>query len=246
MANTKSANFDRSSSQYLSITDANQTGLDFGSGDFTIEFRMKTSSTVRSFMFDKREPSGNHQGFYLQLRGDLTNNYLAFYVKDSSGHSLYADNDTASGNVIDGAWHYVALVRQSSALYIYLDGNSTPYASDSGTSVGDTDNTNELRLGQVSIGSGFYYDGLMDEIIVWSEARTPTQIAESYNSGNGKIYTGTETNMQAYWRMEDDFTDETANSNDLTNNNGVTFDTDVPFTGGTPAPTSYIPQIIMS
>ena len=78
----------------------------------------------------------------------------------------------------------------------------------------------------------YYFDGLVDELIVWDDIRTPTEIAESYNSGDGKIYVGDEANMISYWRMEDDLTDShESNGNDLTNNNSATFNADVPFPG---------------
>ena len=70
MANTKSINLVASSSQYLSISDGSQSGLDLAS-DFTIEFWFKLSQTLsdqdNQTIVDKWVGSGGNRSYYFRL-----------------------------------------------------------------------------------------------------------------------------------------------------------------------------------
>jgi len=60
---------------------------------------------------------------------------------------------------------------------------------------------------------------------LWSDVRTPTEISDNYDSE----LVGNEAGLVGYWKFSNNGLDETANDNDLTNNNVATFSSDVPF-----------------
>src|SRR3990167_3130654 len=68
------------------------------------------------------------------------------------------------------------------------------------------------------------FDGLIDDVRVWSVFKTAEEIAASYNVE----LCCDETNLQGYWRLDNALTDLTTNTNDLTNNNSATFSVDIP------------------
>lgn len=77
-----------------------------------------------------------------------------------------------------------------------------------------------------------FYDGEMDELAFFREALSASGISEIYNSGvptdltlGGSNFSA--TNLELYYRFEDDFTDTTGTS-DGTGVNSPTFTTDVP------------------
>ena len=81
----------------------------------------------------------------------------------------------------------------------------------------------------------------MDEVAVWSDALTATEITALYNSGlgldassNNGDYTSS-SNLQGYWNFNEGtgttLTDQTSNDNDGTIN-GATWSMDVPPTSG--------------
>jgi len=89
-------------------------------------------------------------------------------------------------------------------------------------------------------GAANFMNGNIDELGIWTRKLSAAEATEIYNSGNGLLYedydAGLLTSLQGYWRFDEDgggegLLDETANNNDLTNNNTATFVTDVPFTG---------------
>ncbi len=230
MSNTKSSNNVASSSQHWSISDASQTGLDFGSGvNFSISFWMKSSSTgVRMNPLEKGS-SGANDAWYGFFFG--TDDVIHWTVDDGTTRPDVAGND-----VIDGAWHHIVGVRDADNddLKIYIDGSLINTTNNAAVS-NDLSNPDPFYIGARNSDGSLdrYYDGLIDEISVWQKTLSLTDVQNLYNSGDGTVLEGDETDLNAYWRFEDDGLDTTANNNDLTNNNSITFSTDVPFAGGT-------------
>jgi hypothetical protein len=70
-------------------------------------------------------------------------------------------------------------------------------------------------------------DGLMDEVRVWNDVRTAQEISDNYE----KEISGGSANLQGYWKLNNNYTDETSNGNDLTASGSPVFSTDVPFVG---------------
>jgi len=228
-SNTKS--FRNTSSQWASITDANQTGLDF-SGDFTFETWIK---------FNDLYGDANYEGITGKL--SVGNASWQLFMYNSSGSKLraihYGESEQSklfSWTPSDDTWYHLAVVFDvGSSITCYVDGSSIGSQSLSNTYTVDA--AAPVVIGSLSstFTATYLLDGWLDETIYWSDVRTSTEIGESYNSGDGKEYTGSESGMVGYWRFEDDLLDETSNDNDLTNNNSGTYSTDVPFSGSTPA-----------
>ena len=59
---------------------------------------------------------------------------------------------------------------------------------------------NELRIGGGRLSDTYQiFNGRIDEVRVWSAARTATEIDDNYN----RVLDGDETGLQGYWRFED-------------------------------------------
>ena len=92
-----------------------------------------------------------------------------------------------TANVSNGNWHFVAVVFDYSAgtLNCYLDGNSTPEISITGTSAASVD----IWTANASIGyqknpggaSPRYFNGEIDQVRIFPSALSQTQITELYN-----------------------------------------------------------------
>jgi len=226
MANTKSGVFVDASNQYLSITDADQTGLDL-STTLTFEFwaRLNSLVTAQQYFIYKWPGTTAQRSYELDL---ATNGNLRLQVMDGTNKDTFVVVPSLSADT----WHHIAVTWSgaSKTAKFYLDGSQTG-GDQTDTDVSSIVNGNGDVL-IASDGATTNIDGKLDEFIVWNDVRTDGEISDSYNSGDGKIYEGDEAGMVAYWRMEDDFTDTTSNDNDLTNNNSVSFSADVPFAGG--------------
>ena len=204
MANTNSIDLESSSSQYLSITDGDQTGLDItGDKSFSIELCFKAESfSVDSFLINKNS-------YFLRV--------------DNSGESVNLTKE----NVVDqrvsfsfstGTWYHYAAVQSPTEVEYFIDGSS----------IGSYENSDDYAtISARSFVIGGNWDGLIDEVRVWNDVRTATEISDNYQ----KELVGDEAGLVAYWKLNNSLLDETSNDNDLTNNNSATFSSDVPFTG---------------
>jgi hypothetical protein len=96
-------------------------------------------------------------------------------------------------NII-GTWQHFALVARSGAfMHIYRNG-----VLEASKSVSSTFTPGNYAL-QLGGGSGYNFEGQLDEFRVWNVARTDQQIAQNFNAS----LTGTESGLVAYYRMNE-------------------------------------------
>jgi len=229
MANTHSLDLESGSSQYAYIADVSQTGLDV-TGDISIEGWIKLESLPSD---------GSTFPIVSKWNGSSNLSYLFTYSNDggvyklqifwtSGGSSANLSNFTYTVTLSTGVWYHIAVtadVSVPSALF-YVDG--TEYASTS-VSTGATaiyDGVAEFQIGKKQDDT-VYFDGLIDEVRVWSDIRSGAEISANYQ----KELTGSEANLVGYWKLNNNYLDETSNNNDLTASGSPVFSTDVPFTG---------------
>ena len=135
---------------------------DIPESNFTIEMWVKTTETETS-LFSATDAAGNgDRGFFL-LSGQL-----CVLVSGAS--------DWNSGFTInDGQWHHIALVVQTGVgQTIYVDGVSSGVGStyDHSSFTSQTD----FRIGSFPVVWFGYFKGQIDNVRIWSEARTQTDI----------------------------------------------------------------------
>lgn len=224
--NTHSTDLERSSSQHWSITDASQTGLDLTGGDFTLGAWIKLEQL----------PSSAGGGMHIVSKVDGSNGYDVFF-RDSDvfrvqfmngGNVTRADVSSMISSSDVGVWvHIVASVDVSaggSGISVYKNGSAmtTSVIDSNATSVGD--NSIDFVIGKYANGTTNHFDGLIDDVRVWDTELTSAQASTLHSDPCDD--TVASANLQGNWLFDNDGTDETANSNDLTNNNSATFSTD--------------------
>jgi hypothetical protein len=100
------------------------------------------------------------------------NGQLAFHINDASAGLDFLTAPLSFSPVI-GNWHHFAISRSGSTYTFYADGNSLGTASTSRT-IGNANAM--LTIGQAE-GLG-YFDGRLDEIQIYNEALSATQIQQ--------------------------------------------------------------------
>ena len=131
---------------YVSIP--NSSLFAFGSGDFTIEFWLKTTDTAGGLLNLTGGTTGYWQlslyngSLYWQTTRDTTNLHII-----------------SATSVLDGAWHHIAVTRQGTTNRVYFDGSQAASATDSTNYSGSG---GSLFIGRDSAGSDLnaYIDDL--------------------------------------------------------------------------------------
>ena len=117
------------------------SALNMGTGNFTIEFWVRTTSTAA-------------YATGLRLGDSWTTGSWSLYLNDANGsgipswwsQTLGTTLSTSGATINDGAWHHIALVRNSTTMTMYIDGTSRGTLAVSTSSIGDT--TTQLWIGR--------------------------------------------------------------------------------------------------
>jgi hypothetical protein len=129
---------------------ANNSGLDFGTGDFTVEFWARFSSSV----------STSQQLLYSDTSGGW---FIGLFNNGEFGigRSGVAWDHYASHSMTTNTWHHLAVARSGSSLRLYVDGaqvGSTYTNTQSYTLEGGT-----LRIGGTG-GAEYNLTGFIDDL----------------------------------------------------------------------------------
>lgn len=172
-----SADFEATTLEWLSITDAAQTGLDI-IGSLTICMWVNPESfPTNLFLAGKYTTVGNQRAYMLRLT-DLGTTGAPVFILSSNGTAI--SSLTADTAVSAATWYHLAAVYDGTDQRLYLNGglDCTPLAYSSGI----FNSSAPFNLGQHPEGI-WYYDGLMDGVAVFSRALSAAEILDVYLNG---------------------------------------------------------------
>lgn len=166
---------EKDSSQSLSITDASQTGLDI-SGDFTISAWIKVESDPANGEYrpiaGKWDADGNQRGYYFEYHKSGGGIYRIGCLISNNGTDI-SEHYTSGIQFTTGVWYHVAMTYDVSVGVpkFYVNGVYVGESSSGKTSI--YNNTAPFVIGETD---GAYFDGMIDEVGIWSRVLTPFDI----------------------------------------------------------------------
>lgn len=153
--------------------------LDFGLGDFTIDFRMKYIDTANNFPGVMSNGYTSFQSGCVWIHADAVNDSkITFGIR--SGSTTYS----IAGSFTKSSWTHVAIVRSVGQIKLYINGSSTgtPFTFSGAVNLG----VNGLNIGKSSWDStNGFYKGYLDELRIskgiarWTSNFTPRTSAYS-------------------------------------------------------------------
>jgi hypothetical protein len=161
----------------VNMGDPSSGGLDFGTGDFTVEAWIRTAVNGEQVIASKQGFSGpfwqitvtDDFGATGTIRARLNNGSV---TRQAYGPALHVD---------DGAWHHVVvLFGRSSGITIYID--KTFVRQTSGAMTGNVSNSASLLVGGRTIDTYPAFNGDIDEVAVYPELLTPSRIQAHYDA----------------------------------------------------------------
>jgi hypothetical protein len=192
---------------YVSIGD--NAELNFGkTDDFTVEAWIKTGAASTAMQIISK-----YEGDLFSARGwgfQVSGSSLAFFMAGASLFDFMISVPTGTPIVKDGLWHHVAVSYDGSntvtGCTFYIDG--VPYAGIDGggtvTTVSGTVTNSEFATigaydGTIS-GVGEYWEGSLDEVRVWDDVRSQTEIRENRHlTLSGQCF----GDLDGYWKFNE-------------------------------------------
>lgn len=224
-ANSHYATFNSTANQYLSASDSSSLSP---TGALSLQFAIKLAGTPADAQGVFGVYNAGSQSYMIQRDGD---NRLRFIIYNSSG----ARTDfTMTSALSTGTWYCVMGTFNPSTRFEWLvsSGCTGGYSTDLTTTTSIPANIKDGTGGFYIGAFGAYVgtaannlNGSIDDIRVWSEVHNG---ASDYNCQ----IAGSETNLNAYWKLNNALTDSTSNANNLTNTGSTPFNTtSLPFSG---------------
>ncbi|AOY82541.1 LamG domain-containing protein [Moorena producens JHB] len=179
---------------YLEIPHSDQ--LNFANDqDFTIEVWVRVNKVqartqeTHNFILEKGSGSG---GFPYGIRYENQSGKLQ--VIRSDGTNFATISSTKAIN--DDNFHHVAFVKDSSTLYLYLDGALEGFTED--TNSDNTINNSSLYLGRRG-NQSYYFQGTISQLRIWEGVRLEAEIKQEMN----EYLQGTEKGLVGYWNLDE-------------------------------------------
>lgn len=167
---------------YATITASADTKLS-GAADLSVSVWVQWNGASSSHAWEAVYSHGDANMEYRLARHNGSTTNVACRVNNAD------IPDGSSNNAFDGSWHHVAIAYDNDGgannFSIWLDGTKKMATQNAGTFGTQDDN---FRIGgnaQPSAGDRLW-GGQIDDLAVWDRVITDAEVAEIYNSGDGK------------------------------------------------------------
>jgi hypothetical protein len=168
----------------------------------TIETTLSNSFTLEAWIIAREWKAQSWQGSIITADSGGANGGFAFRCGNDGRLSIAvaannAWNEALSGPVMQrNKWHHVAAVIDQGVITLYVDGVSVATASFQGLPAA---NDQTITIGESTGFPGRFFDGVIDEVRIWSVARSASEIASNVST----MYNGDEPGLAAYLPMNE-------------------------------------------
>ena len=222
-SNTQSLDLESGSSQYATRADTSSLSI---TGTISIEAWVKLESLgAQQAIVSKWNQDGSMKSYIFYVNSD--NSLKLDYSGDSTNESACSSAVCLNNSDIS-SWVHVAvtLTPSTKAFSFYKNGVLVTSGTATGAQTSIADNASGFAIGCRDIGGtpDTFFDGKICEVRLWNTVRTQSQI-------QGNMFhnlAGNESGLAGYWKLDNAYTDGTANGNTLTGTGSPVFSSDVP------------------
>lgn len=226
------------STQYASIADASQTGLDVGTRDFMFGGWFKIADTTGiQTLFEKYQGSGyngsanTNIGWEVIYRGDQATKGIALRLTDGTNTSITVTFTKNIQRIADGQWHHLTFIlARSSTANIYIDGLECLNPNTITALPLSFDNTGAFRVGTRQDAAAGFLKALVSDVFFYDYGVNGLPTAPNIQKIIENIYFNqiySTVGLVSRWTF-DNTANDSFGANNLTLTGSPTYSTDVP------------------
>jgi hypothetical protein len=207
--------------------------LQFGTGNFTVEFWVYTGSLAATIMPFDTNYSGGGIGIYIGGGGDV--NHGKLFVWATGGNTLINDGTGTAPLMQENTWYHVALVRNGGQLRCYQNGVMITSSSGAASNDGSHASTTNYTQQKVTIGvkqtnhSTFAHNGYISNFRVVVGSAVYTSGDSSFTAPTSALTAITNTQLLTCQNSTGAITDASSNNYTLVIGNDAIATKFVPF-----------------
>ncbi|MHA2248601.1 MAG: LamG domain-containing protein, partial [Candidatus Hodarchaeales archaeon] len=180
--------FEAGSSEYIEISDADELTFTDGTNQsdigFSISLWFKYESVVGTdTLVSKYDSSTNNSEWVIYF----TTTVIQLGCYSPTGADRIARNYNYGAELVSNTYHLLVCTydgsKSANGIDIYINTTVVDDTdSDIGSYVGMNNTASDVLFGADNAGSRLYYDGIMDEVILWNRSLSATDVSLLYNS----------------------------------------------------------------
>ncbi len=228
--NSRAADFEEDNSEYFTVADSVSTDI---SSSLTMAAWVKVESAVedgaRIQIFNKYHAAGSQASYLFDYRRNGADEQLLCLVSATNNGSSQTVI-TVNFDLLTDTWFRVLCVYDDPGDFIAIFVNGVEQGRTSPAVNSINNSSNDLEIGNnTHDASQDPWDGLMDDVILYSKALSAEEIRRDYENKGQK---GITSDVVGYWPMNEasgDRFDRSPNGNTAIETNSVTSTTDTAF-----------------
>jgi hypothetical protein len=170
--------FEAGDTEYLEITDASQTGLDI-TGEITLAAWVKLESNgIDQIAFGKYKRMSGKRAYAMQV---YTDNKV-YFTLSANGTAYTQAISTSTLNT--AIWYHIAatLNQATDLMQVYINGSANGSAVSYTADIINNDTSFTIGCDFDTSGNpARYFDGVIDEVIIWNKCLTATEVDQVYD-----------------------------------------------------------------
>lgn len=166
------ADFEKDNNEYLDASNEDSADMGFTDGNFSFSFAWRPETLGITQRVIARGASGE-DGWNVFCSS--ANTLYLVVVKDWTNYYVISNSALFSVDTL----YLITIVRDGTTGYIYVDKVDQTLSSDTLPTIDTT--TDDFTVGTCASKDTDFLDGLLDELIVWNVALTPTEVSTLYD-----------------------------------------------------------------